>query len=179
MKKKLAYASFTLVEMLVVILILSILAAAIIPKVIGVQDRAKIVQANQDMKKIEQIVKIIKFDDSTLTLLKITWNACSQCFCRISIPLDSLPSTHQCIIAMTAAINKISIRAGLWSWWLVIFDPRWSPYLLDENEGEVWHTTCIVDKMYSAGKDALLYTDDDIILHFESNRCAKAYEYDG
>ena len=41
--------AFTLVEMLIVIVIIGILAAALIPRVLGINDKAKITQAKKEM----------------------------------------------------------------------------------------------------------------------------------
>jgi len=54
---------FTLIEVMVVIVILSILAALIVPKVMGRPDEARMVAARQDISAIMQALKLYKLDN--------------------------------------------------------------------------------------------------------------------
>lgn len=54
---------FTLIEVMVVIVILGILAALVVPKVMGRPDEARIVAARQDIASIMQALKLYKLDN--------------------------------------------------------------------------------------------------------------------
>ena len=54
---------FTLIEVMVVIVILGILAALVVPKVMGRPDEARIVAAKQDIAAIMQALKLYKLDN--------------------------------------------------------------------------------------------------------------------
>jgi general secretion pathway protein G len=53
---------FTLVEIMVVVLILSVLAALIVPRVVGRTDEARAVAAKQDIASIMQAMKLYRLD---------------------------------------------------------------------------------------------------------------------
>ena len=54
---------FTLIEVMVVIVILGVLAAMIVPKVMGRPDEARIIAAKQDIAAIAQALKLYKLDN--------------------------------------------------------------------------------------------------------------------
>ncbi|MBI3903315.1 MAG: type II secretion system major pseudopilin GspG [Nitrosomonadales bacterium] len=54
---------FTLIEVMVVIVILGVLAALIVPKVMGRPDEARVVAARQDIASITQALKLYKLDN--------------------------------------------------------------------------------------------------------------------
>lgn len=54
---------FTLIEVMVVIVILGILAALVVPKVMGRPDEARTVAARQDIASIAQALKLYKLDN--------------------------------------------------------------------------------------------------------------------
>ena len=56
-------AGFTLIEVMVVIVILGVLAALIVPKVMGRPDEARVVAARQDIASIMQALKLYKLDN--------------------------------------------------------------------------------------------------------------------
>ena len=56
-------AGFTLIEVMVVIVILAVLAALIVPKVLGRPDEARIVAARQDIATIMQSLKLYRLDN--------------------------------------------------------------------------------------------------------------------
>ncbi|WP_085317125.1 type II secretion system major pseudopilin GspG [Derxia lacustris] len=55
---------FTLIEIMVVIVILGILAALVVPKVIGRADDARITAARQDIAQVMQALNLYKLDNS-------------------------------------------------------------------------------------------------------------------
>ncbi len=54
---------FTLIEVMVVIVILGVLAALIVPRVLGRPDEARVVAAKQDIASIMQALKLYKLDN--------------------------------------------------------------------------------------------------------------------
>ena len=63
--RSLRNAGFTLIEVMVVVVILSILAAVIVPKIMGRPEQARIVKAKQDVRVLESALKTYKLDNFT------------------------------------------------------------------------------------------------------------------
>src|SRR3954469_535047 len=63
MNKTGTHAGFTLIEVMVVIVILSVLAALIVPRIMGRPDEARVVAAKQDIGTIMQALKLYKLDN--------------------------------------------------------------------------------------------------------------------
>ncbi len=55
--------AFTLIEVMVVVVILSILAAFVVPKVMDRPDQARIAKAKQDIKAIESALNLYRLDN--------------------------------------------------------------------------------------------------------------------
>ena len=62
-QEKIAKSAFSLLELLVVILILGILAAAVVPKVVGAGDKAKVDLVCVNMKGASNALKMFKLDN--------------------------------------------------------------------------------------------------------------------
>ena len=60
---RIAMRGFTLIEVMIVIVILGVLAAMIVPKVMGRPDEARIVAARQGVASIVQALKMYKLDN--------------------------------------------------------------------------------------------------------------------
>jgi general secretion pathway protein G len=56
-------AAFTLIEVMVVVIILGILAAVVVPNVIGESDKAKVSAAKQDIATLTQALKLYRLDN--------------------------------------------------------------------------------------------------------------------
>jgi len=56
---------FTLIEIMVVVVILSILAAIIVPRIMDRPDQARLVKARQDIRVIESAMKLYRLDNHT------------------------------------------------------------------------------------------------------------------
>jgi general secretion pathway protein G len=54
---------FTLIEIMVVVVILGILAALVVPKIMGRPDEARVVAARQDIATLMQALKLYKLDN--------------------------------------------------------------------------------------------------------------------
>jgi general secretion pathway protein G len=62
-KQRYGQAGFTLIEVMVVVVILSILAAFIVPKIMDRPDEARIMKAHQDIRGLESALKLYKLDN--------------------------------------------------------------------------------------------------------------------
>ena len=58
-----ALKGFTLIEVMIVIVILGILAALIVPKIIGRPDEARVIAAKQDISSLLQALKLYRLDN--------------------------------------------------------------------------------------------------------------------
>ena len=56
-------SGFTLIEVMVVVVILSILAAIVIPRIMDRPDQARIVKAKQDIRALEAALNLYKLDN--------------------------------------------------------------------------------------------------------------------
>lgn len=54
---------FTLIEVMIVVVILGILAAIVVPKIMGRPDEARIIKAKQDIRTIESALNLYKLDN--------------------------------------------------------------------------------------------------------------------
>ncbi|MDO8282383.1 MAG: type II secretion system major pseudopilin GspG [Thermodesulfovibrionia bacterium] len=58
-----ARAGFTLIELMVVLVILSILAMIVVPKFIGSEDKARVIEAKVQIRNFETALKLFKIDN--------------------------------------------------------------------------------------------------------------------
>ena len=147
--------AFTLIEMLIVIVIIGILAAALIPKVQGIQERAKYTRVEKDFQLFQSVVFLAQ-TNTNKNLLDITGSFCTMCFDSCRASLDS--KTPGCAVWWINTLRTIEEAAwmqagGLYS---IEKDPRGNPYLLNENEGEWWCDN--FDNIWTAGKDGLMHS---------------------
>lgn len=69
---------FTLIEVMVVIVILGVLAAMIVPRVMGRPDEARVVAARQDIATLMQALKLYKLDNRSYPSTEQGLNALIQ-----------------------------------------------------------------------------------------------------
>lgn len=62
--RSVAFRGFTLIEVMVVVVILGVLAALIVPKVVGRADDARQAAAKQDIATVMQALKLYRLDNS-------------------------------------------------------------------------------------------------------------------
>ena len=149
--------AFTLVEMLIVIVIIGILAAALIPRLRWIQDRARYTQVQKDFQDLKVNIFIAQIN-TNLVLKDITQTYSSELPCRwITSPLSDLPIDHDCKTTWIESIKRIEEAAGLAPNALQSLhtDPWWSPYLLNENQGEYSDPCARVDNIWTAGPNRI------------------------
>lgn len=56
-------AGFTLIEIMVVVVILSIMAAFIVPRIMDRPDQARLIKAKQDIRVLENALRLFKLDN--------------------------------------------------------------------------------------------------------------------
>ncbi len=65
MSKSIKNQGFTLIEVMVVVVILSILAALVVPRIMDNPDKARLLKVEQDIRAIETALKLYKLDNYT------------------------------------------------------------------------------------------------------------------
>ena len=121
-KKYQKAAGFTIVELLIVIVVIGILAAITIVAYSGIQEKAKVTEANSDLSQLSKAIQIARLSTNQ-TLLQITGTGCTSC---------TDPDGTRMVLALTkiataANTNLDGLKAG---------DPWGNFYRMDENEGE-------------------------------------------
>lgn len=154
--------SFTLIELLIVIVIIGILASALIPRLTGMQDKAKRSRVESDMRNF-RVVLYQAQNNVNKNLNEITWRTCGvHCVCRYpNVKLSTLPKSDICISNRIDSLRKLEIANDMISGALAYMekDPWWSPYLLYELPQ--WHIyACeFEDRIEVVGPDQI-YTED-------------------
>ena len=175
---------FTLVEMLIVIVIIGILAAALIPKITGLQEQAKRTKAVVEMNQINAAIFLLKAD----TGRGIWWLPQSDCEAGDEILL-SVANCGGWLLCDT--VWEAVYDSTMWDnytipsrWWPYIqetltTDWWWNPYLYDydtpcsDNEGHIPLHKCggnpsgVYQSISSAWPDNIIqpwYTDNEVLI---------------
>ena len=173
--------AFTLIELLVVIVIIGILATISVATFVGYQDKARIAAqlANLRININDLLVTRIDYENGGVTamelmqkdlavvelainvgrlqtqqnLIDITGNSCSDCVCRNFDFISPIAGPAQaCIDRWDMILNALKASSEI-DLTFMDADPWGSPYLVDENEGEMAGNYCRRDTLFSAGPD--------------------------
>jgi len=112
---------FTIVELLIVIVVIAILAAITVVAYNGIQERAKVSQANSELNMFIKAIHTARLNTDR-ALYSITGSNCTRCStdpARYVLSIDRIAAASQ--------TNLDSIKDG---------NPWGDPYGIDENEGE-------------------------------------------
>ena len=143
MKRSIRQQGFTLVELLVVIVVISILASVTTVAYNGAQDRARQTKAAADIRNIVAAIQIARVSTNK-NLKDITNNGYTAYSCTqkaAGTDLATLPDSDECILRYKTNLQLIATAAGVTLG--DMRDPWGRPYYLDENEGE--NGNCIKD----------------------------------
>lgn len=141
MKKWAIQAGFTIVELLIVVVIISLLASMTVVAYRGIQDRAWLAEAASDISTITKAITLAR-SNTGQTLAQITGSSGTAYECTHqdgsnstdeNQDLATLPSSHLCWVRYASAMNAISTAAQVNI--RNIKDPWGRPYYIDENEG--------------------------------------------
>ena len=90
--------TFTLIEMLIVIVIIGILAAALVPRLQSIQSRARDTKRKTDLKTIYNANEIYLLDNTSYAQAT---NASTTCAFNVSCTVDSTYTTNPWISTLT------------------------------------------------------------------------------
>ncbi len=113
-------SGFTIVELLIVIVVIGILAAITIVAFNGVQERARVTSANNDLTLLNKAIHAARINADS-HLFGITGSNCTRCSdqARYELTIDRIAAASQMSLA--------KLKSG---------DPWGNKYSIDENEGE-------------------------------------------
>ncbi len=123
---KLKQTGFTIVELLIVIVVIGILAAITIVAFNGIQERARVQQANSELNALAKAIQSARINTDK-TLFAITGSGCTNCStqARYELTLD--------LIGAAAGMNLSDLKQG---------DSWGNKYVIDENEDEQVANPC-------------------------------------
>lgn len=173
--------AFTLVELLVVVVIISILSGVSVPVFVDYKTKAEIAvqMANLRSSIDELLVLRVDYENGGLSasdlmqkdlavvelavnlgrlqtsqnLIDITGQSCSDCVCRNYDFIPPLTAPAQtCINRWDGVLTALKASSEI-DLKFMDTDPWGSPYLVDENESEFAGNYCRRDTLFSAGPD--------------------------
>lgn len=138
---------FTIVELLIAILIISILVGLVIMTYSGIQQGARDKKVSADLQALNKSINVARIaEDKTLLEITQSNNTYIQCFAKpTGTDLAALPKTDQCWVNYYSALEKISAASG--SSIVNLVDPWGRPYYINENEGDHPGTPCTQDRI--------------------------------
>ena len=138
---------FTIVELLIVVVVISILASITIVAYNGIQDRSRQSKMSSDIAAMTRAIVAARVNNSSsLRYITNSSSTGGNCWSKPNgTDLGALPDTDSCIIAYNAALDAISVAAGADI--RGIRDPWNRPYLIDENENEAGPAYCVKDSL--------------------------------
>jgi len=129
------HAGFTIVELLIVIVVISILATLSIALYSNVQAKARSAKVDADMAQLDKAIQAARTASGEVALRYITQSTATAWEC-VNLPanvnLADKTAAPNCWGAYNSALDKISQASGINVRNLV--DPSGRPYLIDENE---------------------------------------------
>ena len=129
---------FTLIELLVVIMILAVLAAMIVPRIIGRQADAKVARAQADLAQLNTLLELFRMD------------------------VDRYPTTEEGLYALTEEPADSEGWHGPYTTKAIAADP-WNNEYIYENDGDLIYLASFGKDgvQEGEGEDADLIERDD------------------
>ncbi|NCS98759.1 type II secretion system protein [Candidatus Parcubacteria bacterium] len=155
--------AFTLIELLVVISIVSLLSSVVISELNKSRNEAKMKVSLEKVRILRDNI-IIAQGNTGNTLRQITGSGCSRCHSSCS-NTDLKNVSTECYSRWVNAVDDIFNVSGeiYRSSKESLYRDAWgSPFILDENEGEVSTAYCRRDTLNIVGPDGVYNTSDDI-----------------
>lgn len=138
---------FTIVELLIVIVVIAILATITIVAYNGIQNRAKVAQANADMAALKKSMLAFKAIQGELPPIGDSWN------------YDTIPPSCPTWNTTTTAISNAGVGTNL-----NIRDPWGNCYGYDDNDCNTNSAPLGTTSIKSVGPDQLNNTADDLFI---------------
>lgn len=129
------HAGFTIVELLIVIVVISILATLSIALYSNVQAKARSAKVDADMAQLDKAIQAARTASGEVALRYVTQSTATGWECVIlpaNVNLADKTAASSCWAAYSSSLDKISQASGINVRNLV--DPSGRPYLIDENE---------------------------------------------
>lgn len=156
--------------------IIGFLIFSIVPPLQQAQIKTKYSRAAHELQQLTVAV-IFAQGESGNTLQTITGTGWSLGWCPEGVNLQYISETSDCYQRWNTSLQAIITASGGLADGLegASRDPWGSPYLLDENEGELSNRPCRHGTLSTAGHDGIRNTSDDYIvsLPFRTPQCAQ------
>lgn len=149
MEKKFQKKAFTLIEMLIVIVIIWVLAAALIPRLTSVRDRANDVARKADLNQIATAIIARQMDHNGNLPSTSGWtlNAWDLSADLIQAWLDSVPQDPKTVTVVTW-LSWVSDQTAAWQYW----------YMKVQKNGISNSAFIVMAKMETPGASNRLYS---------------------
>jgi Tfp pilus assembly protein PilE len=160
LRKRFLISSFTFIELLVVVGIISLFSLIILTNLNKLKERVKYRLVWQEMLTLEKAFEYVHIFEGK-TLGQFTGGWCSDCSCRSTTPAKDIPD---CVNSWRNVVDKLYQIGAISKKERFYTDPWGSPYLLDENELE--GNNCSPDWLVSVGPDLRFnppYSNDNIV----------------
>ena len=165
---------FSLIELLVVVGMISMIASFILASLQDARLDAQYTKARMEIKQIEGLITTAKLQKQ-VTTQQLTGSFCTECTCRDKGNIHDLAPTDTCTTNYVSTMTKLNNSTnGFFILKTMPKDPWGSPYLINENEGEVGFPggTCYTDSIASAGPNGLYYDTDDVVHNIQDAFCS-------